>query len=58
MRISKKQLRFIGLVEKCRYLLRNEVNTQEFPETMINALIKKGLLREEGSKLISTTGED
>lgn len=57
MSISKKQLRFIELVEKCGYLLRNEVNTQEFPESMVTALIKKGLLKEEGSKLVSTTGE-
>ena len=55
MKLNKKQLRFIEIVEKCGYLLFCEVNTQEFPISMVNALIAKGLIVKDGEKLISTT---
>ena len=55
MRLSKKQLRLLELVEKCGYLFRNEVNRQEFPDSMIEALINNGLLAEHKNKLTSTT---
>lgn len=55
MKINKKQLRFIEIVEKCGYLLFCEVNTQEFPISMIYALIAKGLIVRDGEKLLSTT---
>ena len=55
MKLNKKQLRLIELVEKCGYLFRNEVNKQEYPDSMIDALIKKELLVEYKNKLISAT---
>ena len=55
MRLSKKQLRFIEIVEKCGYLLVCEVNTQKFPISMVDALIAKGLIVRDGEKLLSTT---
>lgn len=56
MQISKKQLKFIKLVEKCEYLFRGEVNFQEYPESLIDSLINKGLLKETNSgKLTSST---
>jgi len=51
MNLSKKQLRFVDLVDKCGYLFRNEVNRQEYPDSMIDALIKKGLISEYKNKL-------
>lgn len=44
MNISKKQLKFIELLEKCSYLRRNEINKQEYPDSMIEALINKKLI--------------
>jgi len=55
VKLNKKQLRLVELVEKCKYLFRNEVNKQEFPDSMIDALIKKGLLSEYKNKLTSAT---
>jgi hypothetical protein len=55
MKLNKKQLRLIELVEKCGYLFRNEVNKQEFPDSMIDTLIKKELLAEYKNKLTSAT---
>jgi hypothetical protein len=55
MKLNKKQLRLLELVEKCGYLFRNEVNKQEYPDSMIDALINKGLLAECKNKLTSTT---
>jgi hypothetical protein len=55
MKLNKKQLRFIEIVEKCGYLLFCEVNTQEFPISMVDALISKGLIVRDGEKLLSTT---
>lgn len=55
MKLNKKQLRFIEIVEKCGHLLFSEVNTQEFPISMVNALISKGLIVRDGEKLLSTT---
>ncbi|MAF36370.1 hypothetical protein CL622_04600 [archaeon] len=57
MRISKKQLKLIELVEKCNYLLLSEINKQEFPDSMINALINKGLLFEHEGAIASATLE-
>lgn len=55
MKISKKQLQLIEQIEKCGYLFRDEVDKRIFPESMIDALIRKGLLREFKNKLTSTT---
>ena len=55
MKLNKKQLRLVELVEKCGYLFRNEVNNQEFPDSMIDSLIKKELLVEYKNKLTSAT---
>tara|TARA_R100000789_G_C2968561_1_gene140073 strand:+ start:444 stop:617 length:174 start_codon:yes stop_codon:yes gene_type:complete len=55
MKLNKRQLRLLELVEKCGYLFRNEVNKQQYPDSMIDALIKKGFLAECKNKLTSTT---
>ncbi len=55
MKLNKRQLKFMELVEKCGYLFRSEVNTQEYPNSLVDALIKKGLLVECKNKLTSTT---
>ena len=55
MKLNKKQLRFIEIVEKCGYLLMCEVNTQEFPISLVDALVKKGFIARNGEKLVSTT---
>ena len=55
MRISKKQFKFIDFVEKCNYLLRSEINKQEFPDSMIDALIEKQLIFEHEGMVASTT---
>ena len=57
MKLNKKQLRLIELVDKCEYLFRNEVNKQEFPDSMIDALIKKGFLSEYKNKLTKTPSQ-
>lgn len=55
MRLNKKQIRLIEILEKCKYLFRSEVNKQEFPDSMIDALIKKELITEFKGKLTSST---
>lgn len=55
MRLSKKQNKFIELVEKCGYVFRCEVDNQEYPNSLIDALISKGLLSEYKGKITSTT---
>lgn len=55
MKLNKKQLQFIEHVEKCKYLFRSEVNKQRYPDSLIEALIKKGLIAECKNKLTSTT---
>lgn len=56
MNISKKQLKFIELVEKCGYLLKSEIDTRQYPDSMINALIEKQLIFEHEGMVASTTG--
>lgn len=46
MRLSKRQSKFLSLVEACGYLLRNEINEAQYPKTLISALIKKELIHE------------
>ena len=55
MKLNKKQLRLVESVERCGYLFRHEVNKQEYPKSMIDALIKKGLLAKHKNKLTSAT---
>lgn len=56
MKISKKQEKFILMLERCNYLFRNEVDFQEYPESLIDSLIAKGLVVEYKNKLTSATG--
>lgn len=55
VKLSKKQLRLLELVEKCGYLFRNEVNKQKYPDSLVDALINKGMLSECKNKLTRTT---
>jgi len=56
MNISKKQLKFIELVEKCGYLLKDEIDKQQYPDSMVSALIEKKLIFEHEGMLAITTG--
>jgi len=57
MKINKKQLEFIVVIEKCRGMFRHEVNTQKYPGTLIDALIVKGVISEFKNRLsITNTG--
>ena len=56
MNISKKQFKFIELVEKCGYLLKAEIDKQQYPDSMVNALIEKQLIFEHEGMIASTTG--
>jgi hypothetical protein len=58
MNISKKQFKFISLLEKCGYLCRKEINKQEYPDSMIDALIYKKLIFEHEGAVASTTSKD
>lgn len=55
MNISKKQLEFIEYVEKCGYVFLGEVEFSKYPQSMIESLLRKGLLFECEGKLASTT---
>ncbi len=55
MKVSKKQSKFIELVEKCGFVFRHEIDFQTYPESLIDALISKGLLAEYKNKITSTT---
>ena len=55
MKISNKQLYFIGVLERCGGLFRHEVNKQLHPDSMVDALIAKGLIAELEGKLTSVT---
>ena len=55
MRISNKQRKLIKLIESCSGLYRNEINKSIYPDSMINALIEKGLLSEYKNRITSST---
>ena len=55
MKISKKQYKFIELLERCSYLVLSEINNQEYPASLIDALIEKELIFEVEGMVASTT---
>jgi hypothetical protein len=55
MRISKKQLRLIVLLERSGGMFRNELAEHRYPKSLIDALIAKGLVSEFKGKLTSAT---
>lgn len=46
LKFTKKQLQFMALVEKCDYLMTNEIDNSKYPQSMIDALIAKGAISE------------
>jgi len=44
MKLSKKQVKLIELLEKCNGLYLNEINQQEYPMSMVASLIVKGAI--------------
>jgi len=44
MKLSKKQVKLIELLEKCNGLYLREINQQEYPISMVVALIEKGAI--------------
>lgn len=55
LRISKKQLNLISLLERSGGMFRCELNETQYPTSIIDSLIKKGLVAEFKGKLTSTT---
>jgi hypothetical protein len=53
LKLSKKQVDLIELIEKCDYLLVNDVDNSKYPKSMIEALVKKGCLFHYEGKLMS-----
>lgn len=56
MKLSKKQESLVALVRKCGYLFRSEVPNQKYPDSLIEALKKKGALVEFKNKLTIPKG--
>ena len=57
MRISKKQLKLIVLLERSGGMFRKELSETQYPASLIDALIDKRLVAEYKGKLTSTTAE-
>ena len=55
MRINKKQLKLIVLLERSGGMFRKELNETQYPASLIDTLIDKGLVAEYKGKLTSTT---
>ena len=55
MRISKKQLKLIVLLERSGGMFRKELSETQYPASLIDALIDKRLVAEYKGKLTSTT---
>ena len=51
MGISKKQLKLIVLLERSGGMFRKELNETQYPASLIDALIDKGLVAEYKGKL-------
>ena len=56
MRLNKKKLELVGMIEKCGYMFRGEIDKSRYPDSMIDALIENGLLAELKNKITSKTG--
>jgi len=44
MKLTKKQVKFIGLVEKSKFLFVGEVDQSQYPLSMIKSLEGKGAI--------------
>jgi len=55
MKISKKQLRLIILLERSGGMFRHEIAESQYPQSLINALVKKELINDFKGKLTSAT---
>jgi len=55
MKISKRQLELISLLERSGGMFRCELMDHKYPRSMIDALIKKGLVSEFRGKLTNST---
>jgi len=44
MRLSKKQIKLVELLEKCGGLYLHEINQQEYPMSMVASLNVKGAI--------------
>lgn len=58
MKISKRQLNFVEMIEQVGWVWRHEVCTKDFPDTLIDSAIQKGLIVECKGKLSSGTKAD
>ena len=54
MNISKKQLALIGYIEKCGWVLRCDVSKAMHPNSIIDAVIAKGLVTDNQGRLTTT----
>lgn len=55
MRLSKKKLKFLSELERTDYILVNQINQQEYPKSLLDALVKDGLVVVSGNKVTSET---
>ena len=55
MKLSKKQLDFVELLEKCGGLFANQIDYSKYPKSMIDTLKNKGLISEFKNVITSTT---
>lgn len=53
MRLSKKQLQLIVLLERSCGMFRSELAEHRYPKSLIDAMLSKGLVNEHGGKLTS-----
>jgi len=53
MKLTKKQVKFIKLVEKCKFLFISEVDQSEYPLSMIESLEGKGAVSIFKNKITS-----
>ena len=56
MKLSKKQAALVALVRECDYLFRSEVPSHKYPDSLVEALKKKGALVEFKNELTIPKG--
>lgn len=55
MRITKGQLKLINMLELSGGMFRAEISEQQYPKSLVESLVKKGLVCEFKGKLTSAT---
>ena len=50
-KLNKKQSALVALIKKAKFMFREEVNKQTYPESMIDSLIHAGVLVEFKNKI-------